>query len=30
MRAGRKMEIILCLLLLLEQLLAACLEGTKE
>lgn len=30
LRAGRKMEIILCLLLLLEQLLAACIEGTKE
>lgn len=27
---GREMEIILCLLLLLEQLLAACIEGTKE
>lgn len=27
MRAGRKMEIILCLLLLLEQLLAACIYG---
>lgn len=27
MRAGRKMEIILCLLLLLEQLLAACVDG---